>query len=334
MENLFSVKCEQTKNVVNSQLSAKSKILITGGSGVVGLHLYSALISAGVASENILLTYFSRDVSSLIKFFGHMNFVKYNQLTDFEDHSFDLIIHCATYGQPLRYTSNQLSTLELNTADQIKLLTKLKPDGFYGFISSSDIYSGCSNFPLSEHELGISDPWSERACYFEGKRAGEAIVNSAARSGINAKAFRLALGYGAGFEHNDQRVLYQFVKAALLERKIVMRDVGKAMRTYGALVDCSRMIILGLLEGRHRVYNVGGVSRCSIRELADQIAQLADVEVIPGPETPTSKVLQAAPDEVWLDITRIQEEFDLTLESLDIGLERVFKWAQQTNFYK
>ena len=317
--------------IVN-KLTSDAKILITGGSGVVGLHLYQAFVQAGIRKDNITSTYFSRDVKHLEKVFDGINFVKYKDISVLADKSFDVILHCATYGQPLMYTSNQMDTLELNTADQFKLLKKLKPNGYYGFISSSDVYSGNYNFPLSEVELGVSDPWSDRACYFEGKRAGEAIINSAVQSGINAKAFRLALGYGAGFSRDDQRVLYQFVKAAKTEGFIKMRDSGAAMRTYGSLVDCARMIILGLLEGKQSVYNVGGTSRCSILDLANEIGRISGVEVSAGPESPESKILQAAPSDVWLDLTRILSEFPIELETLEKGLTRVFSWADQPNF--
>lgn len=333
IQDLFSLPCEMTKSAIQENLPSDANILITGGSGVVGLHLCQAFVQAGIIPDNIKLTYFTREITALKKIFLGVNFIKYNSIELLKDESFDVIIHCATYGQPLLYTHNQLDTLALNTAHQFKLFTKLKKSGYYGFLSSSDIYDGNYNFPLSENELGISDPWSERACYFEGKRAGEAIINAAVRSGRQAKAFRLALGYGAGFSNSDQRVLYQFVKAAILNGQIRMRDSGNAKRTYGSLVDCARMIILGLLSGQHRVYNIGGVSRCSILDLANQIGKIARVEVISGPQIPESKVLQAAPSEVWLDLTRILNEFPLELEPLNSGLSRVLKWASQKDFF-
>ncbi len=331
LSKLFSVECPMTEAIVNQKIDKNSKILITGGSGVVGLHLRAALLQSGVPTENIICTYFSRNIDQLRSIFTGIKFIKYSDLKELDDGIFDLIIHCATYGQPLLYSKMPLETLTLNTCDQFTLLKKLAPSGAYGFISSSDVYAGNLNFPLKESELGISDPWSERACYFEGKRSGEAIVNAAISAGYNAKAFRLALGFGAGFSVDDQRVLYQFVKSAQLSKIIEMRDAGRAMRTYGSLVDCSRLILMGLLGGRSNVYNIGGRERCSILELAQIIGGIANVEVIPGPDEPISDVLKAAPNEVWLDISRVLQEFPIALETLDRGLDRVFQWSEYLN---
>lgn len=333
-DSLFASYCGLTRDAVKSKIEPEDKILITGGTGVVGLHICGALLAAGVKPNNLLLTYFSRNPEELKPYFPQVNFLRYYDLKNISDQKFKAIFHCATYGQPLKYTSSKLDTLELNTSDQFFLLSMLDKQGCYGFISSSDVYSGNANLPLKESDKGVSDPWSERACYFEGKRAGEAIVSSSRSDGVDAKAFRLALGYGAGFRSNDERVLYQFVKAAIQEKVIYMRDEGKAMRTYGSLVDCSRMILLGQFSGSEVVYNVGGKSRLSILELAERVAAVAGANVIKGPPEPKSAVLKEAPNDVWLDLSRVLDEFDIETETLTKGLQRVFEWARLETLQK
>ena len=98
------------------------------------------------------------------------------------------------------FMQNPVKTLQLNTSTTLLLFEKLLPGGKFLFISTSELYSGLSHPPFTEQQIGTTNTTHPRACYIEGKRCGEAIVNAFREQGVNAKSARLALAYGPGTE--------------------------------------------------------------------------------------------------------------------------------------
>lgn len=318
--NKHSVITQPIHNISNA------KFLVTGGSGIVGLHFICSLLLNGARPENINATYHTGLPDCLPTEIKSIHWIPYE--TCFLD-KYDFILHSATYAQPLLYTQRQFETIKLNTTDLIKLIEQsLADNGRILFVSSSDFYRGCNDFPNNENQCGLSDPWDERSSYIESKRMGEAICAAAARSGINAKVARLSLGYGAGYKYTDKRVMYEFIKSALENGQIKMKDTGLANRTYLSMSDCARMMLNIAYFGCHSVYNVGGNSHLTILELARKIGEMTGASIELGPIKPTDKVLQAAPNDVWLDMKRYTDEFDNNFETLDEALPKVIQWMQ------
>jgi nucleoside-diphosphate-sugar epimerase len=215
----------------------------------------------------------------------------------------------------------------LNSLDLFNLIDAcLNPDGRFLYVSSSDVYRGNNDLPNRETQLGLSDPWSARSCYTESKRFGETLCAAFLASGRIVRVARLALGYGAGNRHDDKRVMYEFIRQALKFRKIEMADEGSALRTYISMCDVSRMMLNIMFCGKFPVYNVGGVSRLSILELASLISDLTNSDLVVGEGKSTSAVLRAAPADVWLDVSRYLDEFPGSFESLKEGLSKVILW--------
>jgi nucleoside-diphosphate-sugar epimerase len=82
-----------------------------------------------------------------------------------------------------------------------------------------------------------------------------------------------------------------------------------------------------LLHGKEPIYNVGGNSRTTIRELAEKIGKYLDAPVILP-----SKIqdMAGAPEDVYLDMTKVQEEFNkIEYVILDEGLKNTIEWQRQ-----
>jgi nucleoside-diphosphate-sugar epimerase len=204
-------------------------------------------------------------------------------------------------------------------------MEKLFPKGKFLFISTSELYSGISNPPFSEAQIGSTNTTHPRACYIEGKRCGEAIINAFRDQGVNAKSARLALAYGPGTRPNDMRVLNSFIQKAL-NGKITLMDKGEARRTYCYVEDAVEILWNILLHGKDPIYNVGGTSRVTIRELAEMIGALVHVTV-EYPET--SHTLKDAPEDVCLNMSKVENEFrKTTYTPLSEGLSRTIRWQQ------
>ena len=238
----------------------------------------------------------------------------------------DNIIHAAGYGQPRRFIETPIKTLELSTSVTLSLFKKMKSDGKYLFISTSEVYSGLNTPYHKETDIGTTNTTHYRSCYIEGKRCGEAICYAYRTMGVDTKSVRLALAYGPGTRKNDQRVINNFIEKAILG-KITMLDQGRDERIYCYIQDAVGMMWNVFLSGKHPIYNIGGHSKTTIAGLAQKIAKLTDVAV-QVPED-TENFHKGAPSNVSLDLSLFEAEFNKSdYVSLDDGLKRTIEWQK------
>jgi len=317
---------------VPRHLLQDGRVLLTGASGVVGIHMAAAfrrLIDEG--SKLRLRVTFQSPVDGVVAEMlnhpqiqvirGDLTYPGFRSRLD----QAELILHAAGYGQPGRFLENPSKTIRLNTEATLDLLEKVSSGGRFLFISTSELYMGLPQGEAHREDcIGISNTTHPRACYIEGKRCGEAACNAARASGMQAVSARLALAYGPGARLGDRRVLYTFIQKALDFGKIAMMDHGDARRTYCYAPDAVRIMLRAVLEGREPVYNVGGRGVLLIREVAKKIgAQLGVPVILPD----TAKSLEGAPAEVGLDMNLFQKEFGaLQYVDFDEGLRRTIDW--------
>lgn len=340
MNSFSEIIIEDSKNIVSkidfSGLDNKS-ILITGASGLIGTYLLASL-------DNLLT---SKPFKLKINLLIHSDLPEYiKPLTkgmdcsiyqgDITNSSFcktlptvDYIIHAAGYGQPGKFMEDPIKTLQINTGATLDLFEHLNKDGSFLFLSTSEVYSGLINPPFNESQIGTTTTSHLRAPYIEGKRAGETICNTYRRLGINAKSARLSLAYGPGTKSYDKRVLNNFIEKALTRGKIEMQDQGQAKRTYCYITDAIEILWKILLFGKEAIYNVGGESRITIADLAQLIAKEIGVSVV-FPKNPSE--FTGAPEDVYLDLTKIKEEFEkIEFVPLEEGIKTTINW--QKNLY-
>ena len=338
-ESLINLLKEDAKKV-NQNVSLEPleghSIMITGATGLVGLNLVSSLIEFNNSIENklsIIAVSFSEadGVAADLFRYGKVKHL----CSDLSDPSSidklpssNFIIHSAGYGQPGKFMEDKLKTFSLNAIGTKELLKKLNKGGSFLFLSSSEVYSGHPQSLNEESHIGTTDPTHPRACYIEGKRAGETIINIARDEGIRASSARLALAYGPGTKPDDKRVLNQLI-AKGAQGKIDLLDDGSAMRTYGYISDVVVMLLKMLISSEHSTYNVGGKSAISIKELACKIGDLMGVKVkVPQ----NSSFMKDAPEMVGLNLSRAEREYDLiNYVDLEYGLKQTIQWIKTNN---
>ena len=332
MINQIELDARKVHSQVDLTYFKNKKILVTGASGIIGANFLSVL---ALQNESQNRPEYIHAVTKTGKFpitLSNSVTPKVIDLTDVNEVNslgqYDFILHAAGYGQPGKFLDSPLKTINLNVGLTASLIEKVEPNGKFVFISTSEIYSGLSEPPFNEEQVGTTNTNHPRASYIEGKRTGEALV-SIARSqlGIDAKSLRLALAYGPGTKDGDERVLNTFIDQALSGNQIRLRDPGDTWRTYCYVSDAIQMILDASLNGQSDIYNVGGKSRVQIKELAKLIGRLTGVEVeIPAA---SSTSLSGAPDDVWLDLRKIGEISNLdALVTLEDGLERTISWRK------
>lgn len=214
---------------------ADKTVLITGASGLVGTHFLYGLIHCQreLGLRLTVLAAIQRVVPAHLRQLERQGFARFLS-GNLAETSFleslpqaDVIIHAATYGQPAMFMENPLATLKLNTTATFVLLDKLLPGGKFLFLSSSEVYSGLTNAPFTENQIGTTNPAHPRSCYIEAKRCGEAICSVYRANGIDAKSVRLSLAYGPGTRVGDKRVINSFIEQALRAKVIRLLDRGK-----------------------------------------------------------------------------------------------------------
>ena len=320
--------------VAGLQSLAGKSILLTGASGLLGNYFLASLRQlsrqgyAPLAVCAVTHSGITEPFKSFIDFEGAR--VVQGDLTNLDLvkglGKFDFIIHAAGYGQPGRFMEDQVKTLELNTSTTLALFNCLATNGNFLFLSTSEVYSGLPNPPYRETQIGTTNTTHSRSCYIEAKRCGEAICNAYRSRGVNAHSARLALAYGPGTKPADRRVINSFIERAATKGKITLQDMGAAKRTYCYVSDAVEILWHILLRGTEPIYNVGGLSRTTIAELANKVGHYMKVPV----EFPKdSQELGGAPEDVYLDMSLVQKEFNKTqYVSFDEGLARTIEWQK------
>jgi len=324
-----------SKTIDLSKLKSGS-VLITGASGLIGTYFLGTLLAARDQSGSIgKITVSTRsgvfpntylnfsDVDIRTGDLGDWDFV--NSLPEA-----DLIVHAAGYGQPRKFMSDPMLTIRINTIATEILLRKTRPGGHFLFVSSSEVYSGLESFEYSETQIGTTNTNHPRAPYIEAKRCGETYTSLASQHfGIRSTSARLALAYGPGVGISDERVLNQFIQSALNSRTIKLKDSGTALRTYCYVTDAIRLMFAALLSGKESVYNIGGVSRTSIHELAVLIGEMTGASIV-VPEAGVGLV--GAPKDVKLNIEKVLRLVDeKTFVDMRDGLGRTISWYERLN---
>ena len=313
-------------------------VLLTGASGIIGTYFLALFNEASINGDG------PSRIFAVTKSGSFPSRLDADEVTietikgDLGSKSFceslpsaDVVIHAAGYGQPGKFLADPLLTIELNTSVTSSLVRKVKKNGRFLFFSSSEVYSGLSSPPFSELQIGTTNTNHPRASYIEGKRCGEAIVNSARESlGLNATSIRLALAYGPGTKDNDSRALNSFIDQAINLGEIRLQDSGSAWRTYCYISDAIEMSAQILFRGEKDIYNVGGESRTSIFDLAQLIADLSGAKLVAPRSDGVSE--SGAPDDVWMNIERtktLAAKNDFV--SLSDGLDKTIKWRKSVN---
>ncbi len=290
-------------------------LLITGAFGLVGYNICKVL---------------ERDYPDIkvtkVKHTEHLSGTYLD--SKFANESFDFVVYASGYGQPAKFSQDKIETIKTACGWPLEgAFRLLKKDGKFLYVSSAEVYSGAKS-PYKETDIGTTTPQHPRACYIEGKRCGEAICMAYKEQGFDVKIARLALAYGEGTKKNDTRVLNQFIQQALTEDCITLRDTGKAMRTYCYIDDAVGMLLNILFKGTKPVYNVGGISRTSIRDLAISISKITKC-VVSIPTNDTGQALIDAPDDVQLAMWNTLEEFPKAFVDLETGLKRTIEYQKQ-----
>lgn len=271
------------------------KFLIVGATGLIGTYLIDLLMYINrVRKQNIQIVAVSRSEDSVTTRFQEYstdkNF-KYviadiNQKFEYQE-KVDYILNLASNTHPIAYSKQPIETLMTNIKGTYNLLNYAKDFlcRRFLFLSSVEIYGQIEDTQtgIKENECGYIDCNSLRACYNEGKRAGEALCQAfIAEYGIDIVIPRLCRIYGPTMKNDDSKALSQFINSALENKNIVLKSSGEQYFSYLYVGDAVCAILHLLQFGLSgEAYNVADEkSQIKLKDLAKIISDYTSAKVV------------------------------------------------------
>ena len=313
-----------SKNEIN--FFNNKKILITGVSGIIGINLLFFFNKLNVEKrKNIYVdgTYNTSLFSFVMKYFKRnpkINFFKLNlnKKKIKKNKKYDIIFHCAGYGQPSKFLKYKSSTYKLNSSTIIDLKNNLKKNSKFIYLSTTEIYSG-NEKKCTEESVGNTGSTHPRSAYIDSKRFGESFIVNCFN---NYTIFRACLIYGPGVKLNDERVLNQVILRAIKNKKIDIYGGLKQLRSNLFISDAIKMMVKMTVKSKNQIFNLNNHKMITLGKIFSMIGKISNKKVV----NRGSKMI-GSPKVIRISNRKILKTINYKI-SVDIkeGLLRTIEW--------
>lgn len=282
---------EDLKNVLSvsgiERLKGKS-ILITGATGLIGVHMIDALMKLGSIKVYAVGRDKERARARLGEYYDNPNFVFIEQDVCNplpQTLKVDFIIPGASNTHPLAYSQYPIETIMINvkgTEHALELAATNKATVLYP--STVEIYGNAKdNEILTEDYTGKLNLSNSRSCYTESKRVCEALCQSyISEKSVDVKIVRLSRIFGPTMLESDTKASSQFIKKAILSEDIVLKSKGDQYFSYTYVSDAVAAMLHVMLNGITGVaYNISS-EQCNVhlKDFASLCAYKAGKNVV------------------------------------------------------
>lgn len=267
-------------------LKGKS-ILITGATGMVGMHLIDALMALGDVHVYAVGRSREKAAERLGEYYDSpcFTFVEQDVCDPLPDVSVDYIIPLASNTHPLAYSQYPVETMLVNMKGAEHALNlAVQCDAMVLYPSTVEVYGNAIGEDVfTEDYTGKLNLATSRACYTESKRSAEALCQSyIAEKGAKVKIVRLSRLFGPTMLMSDSKASSQFIKKAIDGEDIVLKSEGNQYFSYTYVTDAVAAMLHVMLHGDEGIaYNVSN-EMCDVRlkEFASLCAQYNGRDVI------------------------------------------------------
>ena len=262
--------------IINDQINVKViNNLVFGGAGFLGSHLIDKLLKK---KENILCidNFLTGKIENINHLKDNKNFflIKHDVIEPIKSKiPIEKIWHLACPASPFSYQKDPLLTIRINYEGTFNILNLAKDfQSKLLFVSSSEIYGSSSVIPQNEKVLINLSTTSPRACYAEGKRIAETLIDAFSKvNNIEIRLARIFNTYGPRLNINDGRVISNFINQSLRNKKLSIYGDGKQTRSF-CYVDDMVNGLMRLMESTYsRPVNLGNEQEITIFDLATLI---------------------------------------------------------------
>ena len=282
---------EDLKNVLSvsgiERLKGKS-ILITGATGLIGVHMIDALMKLDDVKVYAVGRSKGRASKRLGEYYDNSNFVFIEQdvcnpLPQML--KVDYVIPGASNTHPLAYSQYPIETIMINVKGAehaLELAARNKATVLYP--STVEIYGNAKdNEILTEDYTGKLNLSNSRSCYTESKRVCEALCQSyISEKSVDVKIVRLSRIFGPTMLESDTKASSQFIKKAILGEDIVLKSKGDQFFSYTYVSDAVAAMLHVMLNGITGVaYNISSEkSNVHLKDFANLCAYKAGKNVV------------------------------------------------------
>jgi UDP-glucuronate decarboxylase len=256
--------------------ASRKTALVTGAAGFLGSHLVDRLLAEGfevVGVDNLM----TGDLGNLEKAGRDRHF--HFQMGDVREpiHVYaELVFNFACPASPVHYQSDPYATLTTSVLGAQRLVEMARGRRCsIVHASTSEVYGDPTVHPQPESYWGNVNPIGERACYDEGKRCAETLLNDARRAwGVDVRIARIFNTYGPRMAFDDGRVVSNFVVQALRGKPLTLFGDGQQTRSFCYVDDLVEGIVrMSRTERIDGPVNLGNPEEFTIRELAEQVVR-------------------------------------------------------------
>lgn len=254
------------------------RILVTGGAGFLGSHLYERLVKE--KSDVICLdNFFTGQRGNVAHLIAHPYFKLVNHdVTIPYNAEIDTIYNFACPASPFQYQRNPIQTIKTCVYGSINMLELAeRTNARILQASTSEVYGNPFIHPQKESYWGNVNPTGIRSCYDEGKRCAETLFFDYHRQkNIGIKVARIFNTYGPRMHPDDGRVVSNFIVQALKNEDISIYGDGNQTRSFCYVDDIIDAVIkiMKTEDDFTGPVNIGSPVEFTIGELAEKIIEL------------------------------------------------------------
>jgi UDP-N-acetylglucosamine 4-epimerase len=284
-------------------LRANKKILVTGGAGFIGSNLCEKLLESG--NQIVCLDNFSTGKrENIVPFLENSDFkLIEGDIRDLETcrravEGMDYVLHEAALGSVPRSINDPITTNEVNISGFLNILVAARDAKIKRFVyaASSSTYGDSKSLPKTEDVTG--KPLSP---YAVTKYVNELYADVFAKTcGMETVGLRYFNVFGRRQDPNGAyaAVIPLFVRKLIRHESPVINGDGEYSRDFTYIDNVVQMNLLALETTRpqavNQVYNTAFGERTTLNRLAGYLkeflseydAEIADVEVLHGPNRP------------------------------------------------
>ncbi len=309
------------------------RVLVAGAAGFIGSHLCDALIGRGceVVGVDSLLTG-SRSNLRHLESEPRFRFLEHDIVDPLSlDGPVDAIFNLASPASPADYMAHPIETLRTGAEGSRNLLELARTKGAcYLLASTSEVYGDPLEHPQRETYWGNVNPVGPRSCYDESKRFAEALTMAYRRQhGLCTHIARIFNTYGPRMQHDDGRIVPNFIVQALRNEPLTVYGDGSQTRSFCYVEDLVEGLILLRESKEHMPVNLGNPHEMTVLEFARLIRELtgsrSEIVFLPLPEDDPKQrrpdVARARAVLGWAPRTPLEEGLRRTIEAFRRQLE-------------